>query len=141
MSNIPTSSVDGDRSKNVDHEESPPSYIGLNPLLNKPNNPIQPQAEWKVNHPDTHCVLRVTDPELNNIQNYQGWSILNILCCCWCLGCVACYYSCKTDSFISKGNIQSALSASRNARTINIIATVLGIIIILINIIYFATKS
>jgi hypothetical protein len=32
------------------------------------------------------------NPELNNIENYQIWSIFNILCCCWILGCVACFF-------------------------------------------------
>jgi hypothetical protein len=128
MSNIPTSSIADDLSKNINHEESPPSYTDL--------NPIQFQPEWRINHPDTHYVLTVIDPELNNIQNHKFWSILNILCCCFCLGLIACHYSYETDLFILKGNIQGALSASRTARKINIIATILGTTVFFICIIY-----
>jgi len=76
--------------------------------------------------------------ELNSIENYQVWSILNILCCCWILGCVACYFSLETNNHKVRGDVQGALNASRNARTINIISTVLGIILNINLILYYS---
>jgi hypothetical protein len=46
----------------------------------------------------------------------------------------------KTDDFILKGSIKDALRASRNARKINIIATIIGICFIIIDLIYVTTK-
>jgi hypothetical protein len=117
MSNISTNSIA------VDHEESPAVYTVVYPLL---NHPIQ----YRINDLDGYYVLRGIDPRLNNIRNYRIWSILNILFCCFCVGFVACHYSYETDSYILKGNVQGALKASRNARITNVIATLLGIIIV-----------
>ena len=129
-----TDSVVDDHSKNP--YEEPPSYTAVNPLLNNINlNTIQPQHVNTA--PNAYCILKVNNPELNHIEDHMCWSVFNILCCCWILGCVACYFSCKTGGLMSKGNIQGALYASRNARTMNCVATILGIICYLIYVIYW----
>ncbi len=73
MSNISTSSVADDLSKNIDHEESSPSYTGLNPLFNQQNNSIQPQVEWRVNDPDTFVFI-----SLLVIIRTEQWQVINI---------------------------------------------------------------
>ncbi len=125
-------------------EKDPPSYaceyplsnntynVGQNTIQSQPQPQFVPTGNVVVT---TAHVPKVVNPVLNDINNYQCWSILNILCCCICLGAVACYYSSKTDSALLRGDIQGALNASRNARTFNIIATVIGVIIITLNII------
>jgi len=121
--------------------EPPPSYAFLNPsVLDNANNvdskptQYQPQPQWSP--PGTVGSLQnmyrgqmMVNPEINNIENYMAWSILNILFCCLCLGFVGCYYSSETNDSKVRGDIQGALNASRNARTINIITTCLGLFI------------
>lgn len=94
----------------------------------------QPQGQAMVNteNRNMHSVS-ARSLELIEIEDYYCWSIFNMLCCGICFGCVACYYSSKTNKMKLRGDIQNALDASRTARTINIITTVLGIIIISIN--------
>jgi hypothetical protein len=70
----------------------------------------------------------------DQIKSYTYWSILNIFCCCLCLGCLACYYSNQTKDLKRMDDIQGAFNASKKARIINIIATIIGIIFIFINI-------
>jgi len=69
---------------------------------------------------------------INKIKTHVMWTIFNICCCCWFLGCVAGYYSCKTEKLRREGDVQDALNASNMARIINIIATTTGITIIFI---------
>jgi hypothetical protein len=128
----------------------PPSYGFLNPsVLNNANNidqkptQYQPQPQWSPtgtfgNTQNMYGVPTIVNvnPDLNNVENYIVWSVLNILCCCLCLGFVGCYYSLETNNAKVRGDIQGALTASRNARTINIITTCLGLIINTIYILY-----
>jgi hypothetical protein len=103
----------------VVNEEQPPPYSDFKSV----------QSEYL--HGTAQIVV-----DLNKIDNYQCWSIFNILFCCWFLGCFACYFSCETDKSKEQGDIQQALNASRNARTMNIIATILGIILNALIILY-----
>ncbi|XP_059184398.1 proline rich transmembrane protein 1B-like [Centropristis striata] len=63
---------------------------------------------------------------------YLGWSIFNTLCCCLPLGIAAIIYSVKADSANTHGDGARALEASRTARTLNVIALVCGIILLII---------
>ncbi len=118
--------------------ELPPSYTSI---INNSNN-IHPKSDqYQFQFGTTRNVIHTQNmsnvstsfnQELNNIENYKVWSIINIIFCCLCLGCVACFYSVETDDAKLRGDIQGALNASRNARTINIVATILGIIILII---------
>jgi hypothetical protein len=82
-------------------------------------------------------IIQSTD----QIESYRCWSILNIFCCCLCLGCLACYYSSEIKDLQKMGDIQGALNASRKARKINAIATTIGSIFIVINTLHFIVKS
>jgi len=133
--------------ENIVHKE-PPRYGFLNPLaLNQTNNigprqiPYQPQPQWtpmgNVRNPSNIYVSPLSmNPSLTEIDTYKVWSILNILCCCLCLGFVACYYSSETEEAKQRGDIQRALNASKNAQIFNIIATIVGIILITIIILF-----
>lgn len=68
--------------------------------------------------------------QMNEIRSYTIWSILNMLFCCFILGLVACHYSNETKELQLKNDIQGAMNASRNARTLNTIATIVGTIFI-----------
>jgi hypothetical protein len=134
--------------ENIVHKE-PPRYGFLNPAaLNPTNNlgpstiPYQPQHQWTPmgnggGIPAMYGSSLATNPELAAIYSYKAWSILNILCCCLCLGFVACYYSNETEEAKLRGDIVRALNASRNARTFNIITTIVGIIMITFYILYY----
>ena len=85
------------------------------------------QPQWGGAVP--YVTTTVVNTNVEQIETYMVWSVLNILFCCLCLGFVACYYSSETNNQKMRGNFQGALAASRNARTMNIIATVLGAIL------------
>jgi hypothetical protein len=67
---------------------------------------------------------------IDEIESYRCWSVFNALCCCLCLGIAAFIYSGKAKDFKKQGNFQEASKASRKARKLNIIGTILGIILI-----------
>jgi hypothetical protein len=71
----------------------------------------------------------MTDQELNQIENYIAYSVVNIFCCCLYVDLAAFYYT--TDRYITKisGDIQGALNVSTNARKLNIVVTILQLII------------
>jgi hypothetical protein len=82
--------------------------------------PVQSQPPWgqpaNMGAPGNAFVVSAGfNQELNTIENYQVWSILNIIFCCWILGCVACYFSCETDNHKTRGDLEGALNASRTA--------------------------
>ena len=77
---------------------------------------------------------------IGKIKSYKIWSILNIIFCCSCLGCFACYYSNRTEKLKQSGDIRGAFKASKTARTTNIIATLIGITIIVINVLLFLSN-
>ena len=121
---------------------SPPPYDAhVRPSGENPsNNPYAKrvgspnQTQW--DGANRYVTTEVVNGNINEIENHMVWSVLNILFCCFCLGFVACYYSTETKNYKIQGNFQAALAASRSARTINIIATVLGVIITINYVIY-----
>jgi len=132
----------GPITENVISEE-PPTYESMYPEpINYSNisstiHQPQPKLRYNINSTSVFIVpqLNITR-STNKIKSHLMWSTFNILCCCLCLGCLACYYSSKTKDLKRWGDIQGALNASNKARIINIIATTTGIIIIFIIIIY-----
>lgn len=116
---------------------SPPTYDdATNPSSKRNENGNDPR--WGRANPYVAPIM--IDVNINNIESYMGWSILNIFCCCLCFGLLACFYSSETNDAKIRGDILGALNASRKARTINIIATILGIIIT-INYVVFLTGN
>jgi len=101
----------GQPQENVVHAP-PPSYELLNPsVLHNANNvgekptQYQPQPQWSPpgnfgNTQNMYGVPTMVNPDINNIENYMVWSVLNILFCCLCLGFVGCYYSSETNNLI-----------------------------------------
>uniref|UniRef100_A0A3P9QG46 Uncharacterized protein n=1 Tax=Poecilia reticulata TaxID=8081 RepID=A0A3P9QG46_POERE len=72
---------------------------------------------------------------------YRGWSIFNILCCCWPLGAFALYYSCKANTANEAGDTAAAQDASKTARTLNILSLICGLILIPIIIYYYSQNQ
>jgi hypothetical protein len=111
------------KGQTIVHKE-PPSYGFLYPLSLQnearsrgiPTMSIDPS--WRSNF------------QMNEIRSYEIWSILNTLFCCLILGLVAYHYSNETKELQLRNDIQGAMNASRNARTLNIIATIVGTIFI-----------
>ncbi|CAF0935902.1 unnamed protein product [Adineta steineri] len=77
-----------------------------------------------------------TNNNHDEIESYMCWSIFSILFCGVGLGCIACCFSLKVGHLFEQGDTQGALRASKDARTMNILATLFGIIIIIICILY-----
>ncbi|XP_029303074.1 dispanin subfamily A member 2b-like [Cottoperca gobio] len=74
------------------------------------------------------------------IPTYLGWSIFNTLCCCLPLGIAAIVCSCKAQNANAVGESAQAVSASRTAKTLNVVGLVCGIILIIIFIALKATQ-
>jgi hypothetical protein len=144
----PSISVVDDLSKNpnnqnVVYKESSAAGPSLKNINTSNKIHIQPQMVSRNNAAPTQLF---SNPQLSqnssidNISTYTAWSILNIMFCCLCVGCLACWYSTETERLKTEGNIQAALKASRKTRNWNIIGTLGGITIIslcvIINFIY-----
>ena len=84
-----------------------------------------------------HCSV----PPITKIKSHITWSIVNIVLCCWCLGCVACCFSMRTRTLRRTGDIQGALEASRMARGWNVCSTMCGIIILLYLLVHLFYRS
>ncbi|KAM3875226.1 interferon-induced transmembrane protein 2-like [Diretmus argenteus] len=69
------------------------------------------------------------------VPSYLGWSIFNTLCCCLPLGIAAIVCSCRAQNANALGETTTAADASRQAKTLNIIGLVCGIILFIIVII------
>jgi hypothetical protein len=72
-----------------------------------------------------------------NISDYLVWSICNTLCCFWPLGLVATVISVITRRKKKNGDFQGARSTSKWARAMNILATLGGIILIILVSLHF----
>ncbi|UJR34488.1 hypothetical protein I4U23_021896 [Adineta vaga] len=79
--------------------------------------------------------------QIVNVPEYRTWSILNILFCFFVLGIFACMKSEETRNRKCSGDLQGALKSSKSAKILNIFATILGIISIVIFSILVATKT
>ncbi|KAJ8347552.1 hypothetical protein SKAU_G00261410 [Synaphobranchus kaupii] len=64
-------------------------------------------------------------------SSYLAWSIVNTLCCCLPIGVAAIVFSTRVNNAIATGDLTTAESASRTAKILNIVALVLGLIIII----------
>ena len=69
---------------------------------------------------------------IDEIKTYKSWSIINILFCCMCFGAFALYYSYKTEKFKRQRQTQDAINSSKMAQNINFVATIAGVLLIII---------
>jgi hypothetical protein len=121
-------------------QNEPPPYESLLNNTNASGKILSP-PQWESinNNESTQSIIdaRVTPIlPINQIESYRVWSIVNILLCCSCLGCIACSFSMDTENFKKNGDIQGALNASKDARRMNIIATIVGTLIIITYVVY-----
>ncbi|CAF3883318.1 unnamed protein product [Adineta steineri] len=87
----------------------------------------QPQSTYNIDSMSPSIYLNQNIFQYTEkISNYTIWSIVNIFCCCLCLGCIALHYSNKTKDLKTSGFVQDALQASKNARDINKFATIMA---------------
>jgi hypothetical protein len=115
-------------------------------LFGEPNTSdnIQSQPQSVVLTSNDQCrqpfvsVQSTASQPIYNIKSHITWSILNILFCCWCFGCVACCFSMKTKELRERGDIQGASKASTAARQWNMLSTAFGITITIITIFFYA---
>ncbi|CAF0849825.1 unnamed protein product [Adineta steineri] len=124
-------SKDGNSTKVIYSE--PPAYtVQSKEPINYSNTHTQvhqPQSTYNINSlPPTINLNGNRIQSTNEISSYKTWSIINICCCNICLGGVALHYSNKTKDLKRNGRVQDALKASEKARTINIVATIIGIL-------------
>ncbi|KAM7382551.1 hypothetical protein PAMP_002277 [Pampus punctatissimus] len=77
-------------------------------------------------------------PLANPVNDYLGYSIFTMLCCCLPLGIAALIYSISAREANHAGDQIAAERSSRTARTLNHVALGIGIGVIILTIIYFA---
>ncbi|XP_019364948.1 PREDICTED: dispanin subfamily A member 2b-like [Gavialis gangeticus] len=78
--------------------------------------------------PESRVPYAPLEPE--PVRSYKWWSVFNILCCCLPLGLVAVYYSGQVEERLARRDITGAKRASDTAKTINIIALLIGLVCI-----------
>jgi hypothetical protein len=120
---------------NVLYQTSPPYGQNVNPN-NSYSIPVQYQPQPQMGPMGNISNIPTTyNPGIQQISNYKVWSIINIILgfCCglvpMILAIIACYCSLETDTFKLRNDIPGALGASKYARILNIIATVLIVLI------------
>ncbi|XP_077113522.1 dispanin subfamily A member 2b-like [Ranitomeya variabilis] len=74
-------------------------------------------------------------------KDYLVWSIVNLICCCLPLGLAAVIFSVKTRDAANQNNAALASKHSGTAYALNIAATVIGVILIIVLIIMFFTTG
>ncbi|XP_005943871.1 major prion protein [Haplochromis burtoni] len=77
-------------------------------------------------------------PLANPVNDYLGYSIFTMLCCCLPLGIAALIFSILTRESNHVGDRMSAERSSRTARTLNHVALGLGIAGLILTIVYVA---
>ncbi|XP_028325472.1 proline-rich transmembrane protein 1-like [Gouania willdenowi] len=77
-------------------------------------------------------------PLANPVNDYLGYSIFTMLCCCLPLGIAALVYSISAREANNMGNQAAAERSSRTARTLNHVALGIGIGFIILWIVYTA---
>jgi heme/copper-type cytochrome/quinol oxidase subunit 2 len=115
------------------NQPQPVAIMSIGANINQPQPVAIMSIGANINHPMTQQIVYVSE--------YTGWSIFNILCCCLILGILAFVKSRETRNKKRFGDLQGALQASKSAKILNICATVIGIIIIIIAAILQATST
>ncbi|CAF0848321.1 unnamed protein product [Adineta steineri] len=123
-------SKDGNSTKVIYSE--PPAYtVQSKEPINYPNihtQVHQPQPTYNINStPSSINPCRNIIQSTIQTSSYKDWSILNIIFCNICFGCLALHYSNKTKDLKRNGLVQDALKTSKVARNINLVNTLMGI--------------
>ncbi len=106
----------------------PPSYSQINPQTTPAphQNPTGPHFNSPMNDP------HLMGANTMNISDYLVWSIFNTFCCLWPLGLVATVISLITKRKKKNGDFQGARCTSKWAAVMNILASLGGIILIIL---------
>jgi Interferon-induced transmembrane protein len=128
----------------VAQEKPQPSRSSLNYAFDTDEVQYEAQSELK-NNADT--AVSLANASLDGIRStewvktHEAWSFFNIFCCQICLGGIALHFSRKTKYLSRHGDTQGAIKASKRAKNINIAATVIGIVIILLHLLGFISSQ
>ncbi|XP_056141540.1 synapse differentiation-inducing gene protein 1-like isoform X1 [Lampris incognitus] len=76
-------------------------------------------------------------PLARAVNDYLGYSIFTMLCCCLPLGIAAFIYSISTRDANHAGDLATAERSSRMARVLNHVSLGIGVSVIILSIIYF----
>ncbi|KAF4102819.1 trafficking regulator of GLUT4 1-like [Onychostoma macrolepis] len=124
---------------------APPAYQN-NPAGYPPSFPCQPAPQGPYAQGPYSgqtvvaaqpAVFVTAAPLASPAPDYMGYSIFTMLCCCFPLGIAALIFSCSTRDANYSGRRELAEKNSKTARTLNHVAVVLGLIIIVLYIIYY----
>ncbi|KAG9465987.1 hypothetical protein GDO78_017386 [Eleutherodactylus coqui] len=119
-------------------QQPPPNYAEVATVPAYPPqyypNQVAPGPQPVVYQPVQYAVPVVTVPPVMGAglgptyDDYMCWSIVSLLCCCLPIGVAALIFSCKTQDANARQDLNSARSYSSTARTLNLIAVVLGVL-------------
>ncbi|KAM4633617.1 proline rich transmembrane protein 1B isoform 2-T2 [Polymixia lowei] len=108
----------------------PPQYGGAAyapyPMAPGQHYPAQPGTAAVTVQPTVY-VTRA--PLATPINDYMGYSVFTMLCCCLPLGIAALIYSISTRKAVERGELQAAERSSTVARRLNYAALGIGIIL------------
>ncbi|KAF7226343.1 interferon-induced transmembrane protein 1 [Nothobranchius furzeri] len=85
-------------------------------------------------------VITVTQPLAIPVNDYLGFSIFTLLCCCLPLGIAALIYSISAREANSRGNRPAAERYSSTAKTLNLVALILGVLAIISSVVIIAVS-
>jgi hypothetical protein len=121
-------------------------FVSVQPIPNQPfvnvqSTPGQPFVNVQSTPGQPFVGVQPTPGQpIYNIKSHIFWSIFNIVFCCLCFGCVACWFGKKTNDLKKQGDIQGALKASKKARLWNNIATIVGCFLIMFQILFLSNQ-
>ncbi|CAF1506641.1 unnamed protein product [Adineta steineri] len=116
-----------------DHVMTPPPPSYAQTITQPIPTHYQNERETQVSY--TENVMDGSSPVVVNpvtISDYLCWSIFNTLCCLWPVGLIAIIISIIIKRKRRNGDIQGAQTASTWAKIMNGVATISGIIIIIL---------
>ncbi|CAF1513506.1 unnamed protein product [Adineta steineri] len=124
-----------DQPKDHDMIPPPPSYAQT--ITETASTPYQNDKKTQISY--TENVMDGPSPIVVNpvtIPDYLCWSIFSTLCCLWPVGLIAIIMSVIVNRRLRKGDIKGARTAATWSIIMNALATIGGIIIIIIIILH-----
>ncbi|ESP01835.1 hypothetical protein LOTGIDRAFT_238151 [Lottia gigantea] len=139
-----------------DQPSDPPAYTpspygnqqhGHNPSRQYPMGqyPPGPPGYYPPPNNTNNVNVVMTQPQMATVivnprpNDYLGWSIFTLLCCCLPIGIAAIVFSCNARSSSDNLHFEQARKEANTARILNIVGLVLGLGISILMIVLYST--
>ena len=97
-------------------------------------NQLTTQTIFMRNNPSDRLLVKTS---LEHVPEYTVWSLFNMICCWFCLSLLAMIMSHKIQEKKRKDDLEGAKDASEMIAILNVFATTIGTIIIIICLFHF----